>query len=116
MDLFQFQAQQEQEQSAPLAYRMRPRTLAELEGQDAVVGPNAPLRRAIEQDRLVSLILWGPPGTGKTSLAQVIAHLTKARFQVLNAVTSGVSDIRQAVETAREEQSMYGRRSVVFID
>jgi len=116
MDLFQHQAQQEQEAAAPLAYRMRPTSLDELVGQDEVVGPGSPLRRAIEHDRLVSLVLWGPPGTGKTSLAQVIANVTKARFQVLNAVTSGVADIRQAVDAARDEQRLYGRRTVVFID
>lgn len=116
MDLFEFQAEREQEASAPLAYRMRPQTLDEIVGQDSVVGPGTTLRRLIEADRILSLIFWGPPGTGKTSLAQVIANLTKARFQTINAVTSGVADIRKVVDAAQEEQAMYSRRTVVFVD
>ncbi|MCL6548269.1 MAG: replication-associated recombination protein A [Alicyclobacillus sp.] len=116
MDLFERVSEQEQEADAPLAYRMRPRTLDEMVGQPEVVGPGSLLRRAIEADRLVSVILFGPPGTGKTTLAQVIANRTKARFETLNAVTSGVSDIRQVVERAKEERAMYRRRTVLFID
>ncbi|QQE77375.1 replication-associated recombination protein A [Alicyclobacillus sp. SO9] len=116
MDLFSYQAQREAEETAPLAYRMRPQSLDELVGQEDVVGPGTMLRRVIETDRLVSLIFWGPPGTGKTSLAKVIANLTKARFEVINAVTSGVADIRKAVEESREAQAMYSRKTIVFID
>lgn len=116
MDLFSMQAQREQEEEAPLAHRMRPQTLDEVVGQDQVVGPGTMLRRSIEADRLVSVILFGPPGTGKTTLAQVIAHSTRARFASLNAVTAGVADIRQVVQEAKEERSLYSRKTVLFID
>jgi putative ATPase len=116
VDLFTWQAEQEREQSAPLAYRMRPRTLDEIVGQDHIIGHGSMLRRAIESDRLMSIIFYGPPGTGKTTLAQVIAGATKARFETLNAVSSGVADIRQVVQTAKEEQALYRRKTVLFID
>ncbi|MBX5436659.1 MAG: replication-associated recombination protein A [Alicyclobacillaceae bacterium] len=116
MDLFEWGSQQEQAAEAPLAYRMRPRTLDELVGQEQVVGPGTLLRRAIEADRLMSVILFGPPGSGKTTLAQVIANRTKARFETLNAVTAGIADIRRVVEQAREERTLYRRRTVLFID
>src|SRR5262245_52730352 len=79
-------------QAAPLAVRMRPRTLDEFAGQEHLVGPGRPLRRAIEQDRLGSVIFWGPPGTGKTTLAWLIARTTRAHFASLSAVTAGVAD------------------------
>jgi putative ATPase len=116
MDLFEAQAQREQELEAPLAHRMRPRTLDEVVGQAHVVGPGSSLRRAIETDRLRSVIFYGPPGTGKTTLAHVIARATKARFASLNAVSSGVADIRHVIEQAKEERRLYGRRTVLFID
>jgi putative ATPase len=116
MDLFTFGAQAEREQNAPLAHRMRPQTLDDVVGQADVVGPGTMLRRMVERDRLMSLIFFGPPGCGKTTLAEVIANVTKAAFVTLNAVSSGVADIRKTVEEAKEAQSMYSRRTVVFID
>ena len=85
---------------APLADRMRPRTLAEFIGQEQIVGEGKLLRRAIEADRLTSSIFWGPPGTGKTTLASIIAETTRAAFVKLNAVTSGVADVREVLNAA----------------
>ncbi len=101
---------------APLAARMRPRTLEEFAGQEAVVGPGTLLRRAIERDQLTSLILWGPPGTGKSTLAQVIAQTTHAHFESYSAVTSGVADIRKVIQTAKERKRKLGRKTILFID
>ncbi|WP_018133495.1 AAA family ATPase [Effusibacillus pohliae] len=116
MDLFSFQAEESQQKLAPLAARMRPRTLDELVGQDAIVGPGKLLRRAIEADQLSSIILYGPPGTGKTTIAKIIAGHTKSYFHTLNAVTAGVSDIRQVVEEAKNRLAMYNQRTVLFVD
>jgi putative ATPase len=99
----------------PLAARMRPRSLDEFVGQEQIVGPGRALRRAIESDRLPSMILWGPPGTGKTTLAQVIAHVTGANFQALSAVSAGVADLRRVVADAAKLKRV-GKRSVLFID
>ena len=95
---------------------MRPRTLDELVGQEHVVGPGTLLRRAIEADRLSSLILWGPPGSGKTTLARIIAATTQAHFAALSAVTSGVADLRAAIKEAADRLGMHGQRTVLFID
>lgn len=100
----------------PLADRMRPRNLDQFLGQAHIVGKGKPLRMAIESDRLHSLIFWGPPGTGKTTLATLIAHQSGAQFLSLSAVLSGVKDIRAAVEQAREVQRRQGRKTVLFID
>ncbi len=100
----------------PLAARMRPRTLDEFVGQEHIIGPNTVLRRAIESDRVPSMILWGPPGTGKTTLAEVIAGVTHAYFIRLSAVTAGVVELRKAVETARERRKAYSQRTILFID
>ncbi|WAH38500.1 replication-associated recombination protein A [Alicyclobacillus dauci] len=116
MDLFSMASEREQERTAPLAYRMRPTSLDEVVGQQDIVGPGKLLRRMVEADRLQSIILYGPPGTGKTTLAEIIANQTKARFQKLNAVTAGVADIRKTVEAATEERSMYRRKTVLFVD
>ncbi|HEY7356722.1 MAG TPA: replication-associated recombination protein A [Ktedonobacterales bacterium] len=101
---------------APLAARMRPRTLDELIGQEHIIGPGTVLRRAIESDRVPSMILWGPPGTGKTTLAEVVAGMTHAHFLRVSAVTAGVAELRKAVETARERRKAYNQRTILFID
>ncbi|WP_425807971.1 replication-associated recombination protein A [Desulfitobacterium sp. Sab5] len=103
-------------QVAPLADRMRPRTLDEYIGQTHILGPGKLLRRAIEADRIRSLILYGPPGTGKTSLAQVIAQATSASFIRINAVASGVKEIREIIQTATEQLHLYGKKTLVFCD
>src|SRR5205085_4407313 len=102
--------------SRPLADRMRPRTLEEFVGQEKIIGPGRALRRMIEDDRLQSLIFWGPPGTGKTTLAALIAEHTAARFITFSAVTSGIREVREVMKAADEFRRQSGRRTVVFID
>ena len=101
---------------APLADRMRPRTLAEFVGQAQIVGEGKLLRRAIEADRLTSSIFWGPPGTGKTTLASIIAETTRASFVKLNAVTSGVADVRDVIKAAEERLKMHGQPTYLLLD
>ena len=100
----------------PLAARMRPRTFDELVGQQEIVGPGLPLRTAIERDRLSSVILWGPPGSGKTTLATIIAGVTGAQFHHLSAVTSGVADVRKVIDKARSMLALHRRRTILLID
>jgi putative ATPase len=100
----------------PLADRMRPRTLDDIIGQDHIVGPGRLLRRAIQADRLSSIIFYGPPGTGKTSLARVIANTTRSTFESLNAVLSGIKDIREAIDRSDERRRLYGKRTILFVD
>ena len=115
-DLFDYAREQRQSHNAPLAVRMRPRTLDEFIGQEHIIGPGRLLRRAIEADQLSSIILWGPPGTGKTTLANIIAQHTQRHFSRLNAVTSGVKELRELIAEAQERLGMYGQGTVLFID
>src|SRR5690349_7794003 len=101
---------------APLAERMRPRTLDEFVGQDALIAPGRPLRLAIDRDQLQSIILWGPPGTGKTTLARLIASVTRAHFISFSAVMSGIKEIRAVMTEAEEARRRLGRRTILFID
>src|SRR6059058_1816825 len=101
---------------APLAERMRPRTFDEFVGQGDLLAPGRPLREAIERDLLQSIILWGPPGTGKTTLARIIADTTKARFVSFSAVLAGIKEIRDVMAEAERIRRSTGRRTIVFID
>ncbi len=101
---------------APLAARMRPRTLEEFVGQESVVGPGTLLRRSIERDQLQSAIFWGPPGSGKSTLAQIIARATQGHFENFSAVTSGVAEIRKVIAGAKERRRKTGQRTLLFID
>ncbi len=116
MDLFEHSMAEQIREQAPLAARMRPRTLDEFEGQEHIVGPGRLLRRAIQADQLSSLIFYGPPGTGKTTLAMVIAHTTQSHFITINAVLAGVKDIRDAIQTAQDYRGMYQRKTILFVD
>ncbi|MEU4229892.1 replication-associated recombination protein A [Nonomuraea sp. NPDC026600] len=100
----------------PLAVRMRPRTLDEVIGQRHLLGPGTPLRRLVESEAPMSLFLWGPPGTGKTTLAYVVSNVTKRRFVEVSAVSAGVKDVRAAIDTAKRELGMTGRQTVLFVD
>lgn len=102
--------------NAPLAARMRPRSLDEFVGQEAVIGEGKPLRRMIERDELSSIVLWGPPGSGKTTLASIVAGHTERYFSEISAVNSGVADIRKAVAEAKERERVSGRRTILFVD
>ncbi len=115
-DLFDAALQERLAQKAPLAARMRPRSLDEVVGQRHLLGPGAPLRALIETDRLSSIILWGPPGTGKTTLANVVADRTDREFVSLSAVTAGVKDVREVIEAARRRLAEAGKGTILFLD
>ena len=114
--LFDGAAQEAAAAAAPLAVRMRPRTLDEVVGQDHLTGAGSPLRKLAEQDAPMSVLLWGPPGTGKTTLAYVVSNVTRRKFVELSAVSAGVKDVRAAIEAARSELGLTGTQTVLFID
>ncbi|MGB1252845.1 MAG: AAA family ATPase [Candidatus Promineifilaceae bacterium] len=116
MDLFEQSRQRQIEKESPLANRMRPRTLDEYVGQSHIIGKGRLLRRAIEADQLSSVIFFGPPGTGKTTLANVIANTTKSHFLTLNAVLAGVKQMREAIADANERRNLYNQRTTLFVD
>lgn len=117
MDLFDHVMQQDMEARAPLAARMRPRSFEEFVGQEHIIGEGRLLRRAIQADRLFSSILFtGPPGTGKTTLAQLIAQYTQAHFETISAVLAGVADLRRVIGEAQERRRLYQRRTLLFVD
>ena len=116
-DLFDHALQERMKNEAPLAARMRPRNLEEFVGQEHIVGPGKLLRRAIEADRLFSsIILWGPPGTGKTTLAQVIANTTRSHFVTISAILAGKAELRQLVDAALERRRLHNERTILFVD
>ena len=116
VDLFENERNKAMSREAPLAARMRPRTFDEYVGQEHIVGPGRVLRLSIEADRLPSIILWGPPGSGKTTLAHLIANITQSHFDPVSAVTAGVADLRKVVAQAGERRGMYGLRTILFVD
>lgn len=116
MDLFERQRQEQLSREAPLAARMRPRNFTEFVGQEHLVGEGRVLRKSIEADQVPSIIFWGPPGSGKTTLAYVIASLTRSHFSPLSAVSAGVADMRRIIEEAKERRALYQQRTILFID
>ena len=116
MTLFDHQREQEIYKVAPLATRMRPRALDDLLGQEHILGPDRALRRSIQNDQVPSMILWGPPGSGKTTLARIITSMTRSHHEQISAVAAGVSDLRRIVLEARERLGMISQRTILFID
>ncbi len=116
IDLFRQAHEQNLKKAQPLAARMRPRTLEEFVGQEHFLGPGKHLRRLLQADRLGSVIFYGPPGSGKTALAHVIAQHTKCKFQQVNAVAAGVKELRAVLDEARTELADTGRRTILFVD
>ncbi|MEI8390926.1 MAG: replication-associated recombination protein A [Actinomycetes bacterium] len=115
-DLFSAHAEEQLASQAPLAARLRPRTIDDVVGQQHLVGIGKPLRVLVEQDKLSSAIFWGPPGTGKTTLALAVAGTTKRYFEQLSAVTAGVKDVREVIDKARQRLGMHGQGTILFLD
>lgn len=115
-DLFSAAAEELLRSQSPLAARLRPRTIDDVVGQEHLVGAGKPLRRLVERDKLSSAIFWGPPGTGKTTLALAVAGTTKRAFEQLSAVTAGVKDVREVIERARQRLGMHGQGTILFLD
>jgi putative ATPase len=115
-DLFSEAASARMSEQAPLAARVRPKTLDELVGQQQILGEGSALRRAIADDRVGSLILYGPPGSGKTTLARIVAATTDAAFEQLSAVSATVAEVRAVIAAARERLGANGRRTILFLD
>lgn len=116
MDLFDYMREQNLQKESPLASRLRPVTLDEVVGQQHIIGKDKLLYRAIQADKLSSVIFYGPPGTGKTTLARVIANTTSAEFLQLNATSSGKKDMEEVIAQAKNNQGMYGKKTILFID
>jgi putative ATPase len=116
MDLFEHNTRESVSKEAPLAARMRPRTLAEFVGQEHIIGQGKVLRKAIESGQLPSIILWGPPGSGKTTLANIVANSTNSHFSPVSAVSAGVADLRKIIEEAKERRKLYQQKTILFID
>jgi len=116
MDMFEHHSEELRKKEAPLAAQMRPTTLHEFVGQEHLVGKGRVLRKAIEAGQLHSIIFWGPPGSGKTTLAHIIAETTNAHFSPISAVSAGVADLRRIIEEAKERHRIHGQRTILFID
>ena len=116
MPLFDLPQESDSPQSTPLAARMRPQTFAEFVGQEHLVAEGRVLRKCIEADQLPSMVLWGPPGSGKTTLAHIIANVTQAHFSPLSAVSAGVADLRRVIQEARKRLKSSGHRTILFVD
>jgi putative ATPase len=115
-DLFDYKLRKDMAQRAPLAARMRPEKLDDFLGQEHIIGEGTVLRRAVQEDAAVSMILWGPPGSGKTTLARIIARSTQSHFFALSAVSAGVAELREVIKKARELRSLHSQKSILFID
>ncbi len=116
MDLFDYRYEKERLKGAPLAARMRPATLAEFVGQEHIIGEGRVLRKAIDSGSLPSVILWGPPGSGKTTLAFIMAQASQSHFSPVSAVSAGVADLRRVIEEARDRRKVHDQRTILFID
>jgi len=116
MNIFDYHAQKAAESSRPLAERLRPQKLDEFVGQLHAVGEGTLIHNAIEHDRILSMILWGPPGCGKTTLARILAGETDSHFIHFSAVLSGVKEIRAVIEKAHDQQKLYRKRTILFVD
>ncbi|MFC1847325.1 replication-associated recombination protein A [Chloroflexota bacterium] len=116
MDMFEHQVEEQKSQEAPLAVRMRPTNFDAFVGQEHLIGKGRVLRKAIEAGRIPSIVLWGPPGSGKTTLAYVIANATDSHFSAVSAVSAGVNDLRRIIEESKERRKIYQQRTILFID